>query len=129
MFFSTISYHKETGGKLQVSLNELSEYEIVLVTGIANPSPLLEFLDEKGCTVHHMNFPDHHNFTAHEIKQIQAKFEKLIAGKKLILTTEKDYMRLSDKISSLSYLKMSTNFEENDHFDTLIRSFFKKHQF
>jgi len=110
VFFSSISYHNETGGKSRLSLNELNEYEIVLITGIANPLPLVNFLNEKGCLVEHMNFPDHHHFTSQEIQQIQAKFEKLTADKKLILTTEKDYMRLSNRVLGLHYIEIESKF-------------------
>ena len=129
VFFSSISYHNKTSGNLNIPIDSLSNYEIVLLTGIANPTPLVSFLKAKDNKVHHLKYSDHHQFTAKEIDVITAKYSSITSEKKILLTTEKDYMRLSDKISSLSYLKMSTNFEENDHFDTLIRSFFKKHQF
>lgn len=124
VFFSTISYHNKTSGNQNIPLKTLSNYEIVLLTGIANPTPLVSFLKAKDNKVHHLKYSDHHQFTSKEIDVITAKYSSIISEKKILLTTEKDYMRLSDKISSLSYLKMSTNFEENDHFDTLIRSFF-----
>ena len=129
VFFSTISYHNKTSGNQNIPLMTLSDYEIVLLTGIANPTPLVSFLKAKDNKVHHLKYSDHHQFTAKEIDVITAKYSSITSDKKILLTTEKDYMRLSDKISSLSYLKMSTNFEENDYFDTLIRSFLKKHQF
>ena len=110
VFFSAIDYHNKTGGKQQISLDTLNEYEIVLVTGIANPKPLLEFLNDKQCKVDHVNFPDHHNFTSQETKEIQAKFDEVPSSKKLLLTTEKDYMRLSDKISELSYIEIESKF-------------------
>ena len=129
VFFSTISYHNKTSGNQNIPLENLSNYEIVLLTGIANPTPLVSFLRAKDNKVLHLKYSDHHHFTSKEIDVIKAKYSFITSEKKILLTTEKDYMRLSDKISSLSYLKMSTNFEENDPFDTLIRSFFKKHQF
>ncbi len=124
VFFSTIDYYKETGGKLHIGLDELCEYEILLVTGIANPTPLVRFLKEKGCKVHHQNFSDHHHFTSQEIKQLQAKFEGLSAKKKILLTTEKDYMRLSDRISDVSYIEIETRFLENtEGFDGRVAEF------
>ena len=123
LYFTTINYQKETGGELQIALNELNAYEIVLITGIANPKHLLEFLNEKGCKIHHMNFPDHHNFTSHEIKQIQARFEKLDTEKKIMLTTEKDYMRLSNKMQGLHYLEIESKFlTSKELFDKTIKT-------
>ena len=42
-----------------------------------------------------------------------------------LLTTEKDYTRISSKILNLSYLEISTTFFDNDLFDTSIKSFLK----
>jgi len=53
-----------------------------LVTGIANPKPLIEFYDSLGFNFTHMNYPDHHNFTKGEIDELKKH--------KLIITTEKD---------------------------------------
>ena len=39
VFFSTISYHNKTSGNQNIPLKTLSDYEIVLLTGIANPTP------------------------------------------------------------------------------------------
>ena len=47
VFFTTISYDEKTSGNSKVSVDELSDYEIVLITGIANPAPLLSFLNDK----------------------------------------------------------------------------------
>ncbi len=125
VFFSNISYHKKTSGKLNIPTEVLSDYEILLLTGIANPTPLVSFLKEKGSKVHHLKYSDHHHFTKKEIDVITAKFDALTSKKKILLTTEKDYMRISSKILNLSYLEISTTFFDNDLFDASIKSFLK----
>lgn len=126
VFFSNISYHTHTSGHLNISLKDLIIYEIILLTGIANPTPLVEFLKVKGCLVHHLKFPDHHHFTQKEIDVIISRYDAITKEKKILLTTEKDFMRLSEKISSLSYLQMSTKFVEGeDLFNMIIKSFLK----
>jgi len=126
VFFSNISYHKKTLGKLNIPTEALSDYEILLLTGIANPTPLVSFLKEKGSKTHHLKYSDHHHFTKKEIDTITAKYDSISTEKKILLTTEKDYMRLSAKISPLSYLEMSTKFEDGDNqFNTVVKSFFK----
>jgi len=125
VFFSNISYHKKTSGKLNIPTEALSDYEILLLTGIANPTPLVSFLKEKGSKVHHLKYSDHHHFTKKEIDVITAKFDALTSKKKILLTTEKDYMRISSKIPNLSYLEISTTFFDNDLFDASIKSFLK----
>lgn len=121
IFFSTINYQERTKGNQQLSLDELKEYEILLITGIANPKPLLSFLEKQECKFEHLKFPDHHNFTTQEIEKIQTQFESLTSKKKILLTTEKDYMRLSDKISDLSYLEIESKLiAEKEDFDQQI---------
>jgi len=115
IFFSTISYHDRTYGSNQIRVNDLNEYEIILVTGIANPKPLVHFLKESNCKVHHLKYSDHHDFSPHDIQKILSKFDEVHTSKKIILTTEKDYMRLSKKIDHLSYLEIETKFLENSN--------------
>lgn len=62
----------------------------LLVTGIANPLPLLEHLKTQCPNTELLAFPDHHVFTKHDIAQIMHKAEQYSC----VVTTEKDYMRL-----------------------------------
>jgi tetraacyldisaccharide 4'-kinase len=110
VFFSTISYHPKTKGHQKVPLESLKDYEIVLVTGIANPTPLLNFLHEQSCNFQHLKYPDHHHFNPQEIQEIQTVFRQFSEEKKILLTTEKDFMRLSDHISELSYIEIESTF-------------------
>jgi tetraacyldisaccharide 4'-kinase len=68
--------------------------EILLVTGIANPAPLKELLDEHTDAYYMLHFPDHHIFTIDDWKDIKKRFDRIEAGEKYILTTEKDAVRL-----------------------------------
>lgn len=121
VFFSTISYHHTTKGSIEIDVNDLSDHEICLVTGIANPAPLLEFLKESQAVVHHMKFPDHHEFTEREIYQIRNEFSQILSPKKILLTTEKDYMRLSHRIDHLSYLEIETKLiNAQEDFDAIL---------
>jgi tetraacyldisaccharide 4'-kinase len=66
--------------------------QIVLVTGIANPEPMLNYLKAQNyILVKHFNYPDHYNFEETDIQKIR----QLLTEDNLLLTTEKDYMRLS----------------------------------
>ncbi|MDP9230679.1 MAG: tetraacyldisaccharide 4'-kinase [Bacteroidota bacterium] len=68
--------------------------EVLLVTGIANPKPLKNYLDEQSDTYQMMHYPDHHIFTIDDWKDIKKKFNSIQSSDKMILTTEKDAMRL-----------------------------------
>jgi tetraacyldisaccharide 4'-kinase len=72
-------------------------YTILLVSGIANVQPLEHYLKEKTRYVETINFPDHHQFTPNNLKAIEIKFNDLSSTNKIIITTEKDVMRLRDK--------------------------------
>jgi tetraacyldisaccharide 4'-kinase len=87
--------------------------QIVLVTGIANPEPMLNYLKAQNyILVKHFNYPDHYNFEETDIQKIS----QLLTEDNLLLTTEKDYMRLSgyfknDNIN-LAYLPIGIVIED-----------------
>ena len=99
VYFSQIFYENpvQFGTKIQTIEN------YVLVTGIANPAPLLTHLGNENCKAH-FEFPDHYPFTAHDIKQIHQKFDTFANGKTILLTTEKDFMRLKPHLSDWKLL-------------------------
>lgn len=122
LFFSGISYSHNIFGKNSVlPLEELQKRHFTLVTGIANPKPLVEHLESHSLQFEHLAFPDHHNFTASEIKELQSK--------ELILTTEKDYMRLKNELlgENLFYLPITTRLlERQDNFERQVLDFAQK---
>ena len=89
------------------TLMTLIDKEFTLVTGIANPKPLVEFLKIHNLKFIHRSFPDHHDFTKSEINDLDQK--------EIILTTEKDYMRLQPfiKNAKLFYLPITISFLNN----------------
>jgi tetraacyldisaccharide 4'-kinase len=83
--------------KLRVTSYELQESRTanhLLITGIDNPTPLVNFLENEFGAIHQLHFPDHHNFTAKDIEKIIRVKEQLGGDDCTILTTEKDAMRL-----------------------------------
>lgn len=105
VLFSFLSYNKDLKGA-NVNLDELKNKKVTLVTGIANPVPLENFLLEEGIAFDHMKFNDHHFFTEQEIT--------VFKGKECILTTEKDYVRLKSRLSNLHYIEVSHQFIKQD---------------
>lgn len=81
----------------KLSLKDIrKEDEIVLVSGIAAPGPLIKEITSYTEHVSVMNFPDHHLFKNKDIKRIKNEFDKLTSPGKIIIVTEKDAMRLTD---------------------------------
>lgn len=97
VFFSYLSFSNPYPiGKASQSrpLNTVSS--ILLVTGIANPYPLLEQMKRKCNDLFHKSFSDHHSFSENDFLVIRNSFENIIGRNKIIVTTEKDAARLGD---------------------------------
>jgi len=90
------------GNSNKDSLEVLKNKKITLVTGIANPKPLAKYLSKQAIQFEHLKYTDHHFFTDSEIKFLQSKG--------CIITTEKDYVRLKDKVKNLRYIEVSHRF-------------------
>lgn len=64
--------------------------------GIGNPSAFVRTLESIGANVvKHKFFPDHHNYSALEIRQMVAEAREFMAD--IVVTTEKDERRLSSE--------------------------------
>lgn len=114
IFFSTIQYAKLLQGNKETPLLSFKNIPFVLVTGIANPTPLVRYLKDHEMMFTHLKFPDHHPFSKEDIQKIKKT-------KRPVITTEKDYMRLQGKINNLYYMPITINFVRNKQkFDTLI---------
>jgi tetraacyldisaccharide 4'-kinase len=78
------------------SLTEIPAGNIIfLLTGIANPAPMVAQLVRYSRHIQHYNYPDHHQFSIANIRQLVHDFNNQYPKKeKLIITTEKDAQRL-----------------------------------
>ncbi len=95
VFFSTIVY----GVPYHILRNEEPYFlhknlEVLLLTGIANIEPLKKFVLDQTYTYERISYSDHHVFTIDDLKEIKRRFDKLDHTQKIILTTEKDAVRL-----------------------------------
>lgn len=70
--------------------------QILLVTGIASPAPLLKEVEAYAAHVRLLQFDDHHDFTPRDLQHIEEQFMQLEEWKRLIITTEKDAARLAE---------------------------------
>lgn len=104
--------------------------EVLLVTGIANPRPLKKMLEAHHNGYQMLQYPDHHIFSIDDLKEIQQKFGALPSPDKLVLTTEKDAVRLQkfrSEISGMPFYVIPVRhrflFNGQEAFDTLVRTF------
>ncbi len=78
-------------------------YSIVLVSGIARSQLLVNYLGKFSNDIHHLNFPDHASFTDAKINKIIKTFNDIKNDKKIIITTEKDAVKIKElKITNIS---------------------------
>jgi tetraacyldisaccharide 4'-kinase len=111
--------------------------EVLLVLGIANPRPLKKMLEEHSSSYSLMQYADHHIFTIDDLRDIKKRFANMAASNKIILTTEKDAVRLvkfNQEIAGLPMYVIPVRhhflFNEKDRFDQLVTGFirdFKQH--
>lgn len=71
-----------------------ADMSVLLVCAIANTDYLRDWLDARVGTVRVREYEDHHYFTDDDLEDFERHFNTLPGGKKIILTTEKDAMRL-----------------------------------
>ena len=92
--FSSIKY----GQLLELNSDkvgpEIKEQALFLLTGIANPRPLIEYLQKFSGTIVSFEYPDHHQFTIGNVQALVKAFNEHPAKEKIIITTEKDSKRL-----------------------------------
>lgn len=69
---------------------------IVLFTGIANNYPLQDYLKQMCSDITVLSFPDHHIYNQKDISRILKVYNEVFSKNKILVTTEKDMMRLSD---------------------------------
>ena len=109
---------------------------IFLLTGIANPAPLLEYLTQFSANIIQLEYPDHHHFTRKNIAKLVKEFEAVNSAGKLVITTEKDAQRLNSyhvrellRPLPVYYLPVKAVIQppDEERFNDLIRDYVRKH--
>ena len=107
VLFSGLAYdEKVRSNNRSCDLVSLKGTSMALVTGIANPQPLVEHLKECGLEFVHLKYADHHYFSKNDLEKFK-KFE-------VVLTTEKDFSRLEGKLDNVLYLPVRHRFLNDD---------------
>ncbi len=130
IFFSAIRYgipyHLTRFDEKKVS----EDTEVLLVTGIANPRSLKKFVLDNYKTYYQLSYNDHHIYTIDDLKEIVRRYNNVQAKEKIILTTEKDAVRLAkfhNEIEELPFYVIPVEpeflFDEAKAFTGLITNF------
>ena len=94
VFFSKINYGQLRSLYSAKESDNINGRPIILVTAIANASYLRKFLEKSHRILCHFEFNDHYDFKETDITEVHNLFDKFVSEKPLIITTEKDAMRL-----------------------------------
>lgn len=106
LFFTSIVYDEFIfSEEKQLLVSEIKNSEKLLLAGIAKPEPFFEYLKNENDTI--LTYPDHHHFSEKDILEIKEK-----AKGKIIITTEKDFVRLKGNLpkEQLFYLPIKSSF-------------------
>ncbi|MCE5345279.1 MAG: tetraacyldisaccharide 4'-kinase [Bacteroidales bacterium] len=144
LYFTSLAYKMpvplfEDPGKEKtpLDLSVCTDCGIVLITGIANPAPLKEYLQKIAGEIIHLSFPDHYNFKEKDIENILTSYKNLKSPLKYLFTTEKDAVRLREfaNIAELYrsvfyYIPVGIKFlhDDKDEFDNLIIDYVRKNK-
>ena len=123
VFFSGLAYdeiYPVFGGE-KITADTLQNTDVLVVSGIENPAPMVKYIKSLVKSVEILTFADHHHFSAKELEEIQEKSKN-----KIIITTEKDAARsksityLTDKLKEKIYalplqIKILNNQENTFH--------------
>ena len=120
IYFSSIDYDDKVYNDTEsLAVSDLKLTPKMLLAGIAKPKPFFDYLQTDKDEV--MTFSDHHHFSESDILNIKSQ-----AIDKIIVTTEKDFVRLNAKIlrKQLFYLPIKSKFLSNqESFDAIILNY------
>ena len=94
LYCSTLSYGRPYGIFDRSDPGDLSACGVIVACGIARPEPLLEHLRERCAEVALLRFADHYYFTFTDLEKMQDALSQLSAPRRILITTEKDAVRL-----------------------------------
>ena len=125
LYFTTLNYQKLepvfTAKKLDANFYKKKDFSFLVVVGIASPKLIHKYLKQFSKKVEMLEFSDHHNYSKEDITTTSQKFESINSENKIIITTEKDAMRLKSREdlddnfkAALYYLPIKVKFLDDE---------------
>jgi len=138
LFFTSIAYQPMQdmqGNPVVCDID--NDTTVFVLTGIANPKPLLQHLKKFTGKVIHHNYADHHRFSLKNISKLAGEYTACTSQKKIIVTTEKDARRLGiheleAAVAKLPFwvLPIGVQFLDNgqQNFDELVNNYVRENR-
>lgn len=133
VFFSYYKYgHAYHIFDKKIQIQNLSTFNVLLICAIANTSYLLKHLNNTCNDVKTLEYEDHHYFDKYDLSNLKRRFSEMSGERKVILTTEKDAMRLQlhtkfirENQLPIFVLPVEVSFHDNDaaEFDGLVKKY------
>ena len=126
LYFTSFAYgnphpiFRKSSVKADTAMLKDHQTALLLITGIAFPRPLYEYLRKLNHRIEHIQFPDHHAFSYKDFEKVRERMNQLSHKNKIIITSEKDSMRINelknlDKSlkNSMYYIPIEVKFLDN----------------
>ncbi len=97
VFFTALKYGALSNvfdSSVKLSISEIKEKGVLAISGIANNKHFQSKLNEISSDVQFLQYPDHYNYTEKDIKKIETAYRAIKNNNKIIITTEKDAVKL-----------------------------------
>lgn len=142
VFFSFIKYLKAKAFTDAAKVLEkeegfdIEDCKVLLVSGIQNSSRLRTYLEQNTKEVTVSEFSDHHNYSVADLLRIINEYDEIVGAKKIIITTEKDSMRLLDERlfpiiqnHPVFYVPIEVVIHHKENgFDTLVKDYVRRNK-
>ncbi|MCP3929811.1 MAG: tetraacyldisaccharide 4'-kinase [Bacteroidetes bacterium] len=108
------------------------DLDVLLICAIAGTDYLVSYLEEQVNRVTTLEYEDHHYFSKYDVSHLRTTFERMDSKKKIIVTTEKDAMRLElHKTFLMEHnlpvfalpLKVQFHFNQGELFDQQVKDY------
>ncbi|MDG1279091.1 MAG: tetraacyldisaccharide 4'-kinase [Algoriphagus sp.] len=90
VIFSSISY----GVPFPLRGNPVFSPKIILLTGLADDGPLVEYVSQEFQLLTTLSYPDHYDYSLSDFEKIKSVFRSFLPVHPVILTTEKDAVKV-----------------------------------
>lgn len=133
IYFSYYQYGRpysffNTSSRIDLNL----QTNIILLSAIANTDYAMDYLKPKVKSIFEIEYEDHHHFDSYDIERIVKVYNETKESNTIVLTTEKDAMRLEPFMKSLSDqkipvfvlpIKVAFHGEDGQHFDQKVKEY------